>query len=43
MPDRGYLSHVLVELDDGSRYHVEFIDPGRLGQEVNDYVQLNST
>lgn len=41
MPDRGYLSHVLVELDDGSRYQVEFIEPVRLGQELAGYVQHN--
>ena len=41
MPDRGYLSHVLVELHDDSRYQVEFIDPVRLSQEVNDYRELD--
>jgi hypothetical protein len=41
MPQRGYLSHVLVELEDGSRYPVEFIEPVRLTQELEDYVRLN--
>jgi hypothetical protein len=41
MPLRGCLSHVLVELQDGRRYPVEFIDSVRLAQEVNDYVQFN--
>lgn len=40
MPLKGWLD-VLVQLDDGSRYQVEFIDPVRLGQELNDYVQRN--
>jgi hypothetical protein len=41
MPLRGYLSHVLVELEDGSRYAVEFIEPVRLAQEMEDYARLN--
>lgn len=41
MPLRGYLSNALVELQDGSCYPVEFIDPVRLAQEVQDYVRLN--
>ncbi|HZE68209.1 MAG TPA: hypothetical protein VE135_01635 [Pyrinomonadaceae bacterium] len=38
---RGYLSHALIELEDGSRYPVDFIDPVRLAQEVKDHVRLN--
>ena len=38
---RGCLSHVLIELEDGSRYSVDFIDPVRLAQELKDYVRLN--
>src|SRR5205823_1300742 len=34
MPDRGYLSHTVVELDDGSRYPVFFFEPTRLRQEL---------
>ncbi len=34
MSDRGYLSHVVVELDDGSRYPVFFFEPTRLRQEL---------
>jgi hypothetical protein len=41
MPLRGCLSHVLVELENGSRYSVDFIDPVRLAQEMNDNVRLN--
>ncbi len=36
MPSRGYLSHSVVQLADGSRYPVFFIDPVRLGQELED-------
>jgi hypothetical protein len=32
--ERGYLSHVRVELDDGRRFAVFFIEPVRLRQEV---------
>jgi hypothetical protein len=38
-PSRGYLSHVVVRLDDGSRYQMFFIDPVRLGQELADDTQ----
>jgi|ERR1700686_2492789 len=41
MPLRGCLSHVLVELQDGSRYPVDFIDPVRLAQELKDNIKLN--
>ena len=37
----GYLSHAIVELEDGSRYPVEFIEPVRLSQEMEDYDRLN--
>ena len=33
-PFRGYLSHSIVQLVDGTRYPVFFIDPIRLGQEL---------
>jgi hypothetical protein len=36
MTDRGYLSHVEVELDDGSRYPVFFYDPIRLRQDLEE-------
>jgi hypothetical protein len=32
--DRGYLSHVLVELDGGNLYPVFFYDPTRLQQDL---------
>src|SRR5260221_1330223 len=41
MPLRGCLSHVMVELEDGTRYPVDFIDPTRLAQEVGDNIRLN--
>src|SRR6185369_5339852 len=41
LPLRGCLNNVQVELEDGSRYAVEFIDPVRLAQEVDDYVRLD--
>lgn len=31
---RGYLSHVIVRLEDGTRYQLAFWDPARLGQDV---------
>src|SRR5437764_28552 len=31
---RGYLSHVVVQLDDGSRYQLLFYDPVRLEQDL---------
>ena len=33
-PSRGYLSHSIVQLPDGTRYPVFFIDPVRLRQEM---------
>ena len=33
-PMRGYLTHVWVELSDGSLHEVSFFDPVRLGQEL---------
>lgn len=36
---RGFLSHVAVELDDGSRYPVIFYDPVRLQQEIDDSIK----
>ena len=38
---RGCLTKVLVELENGKRYPVEFIDPVRLVQEVEDYFEQN--
>jgi hypothetical protein len=35
-PSRGYLSDVIVQLDDGSRYQLFFIDPVRLEQTLTD-------
>jgi hypothetical protein len=32
--DRGYRSHVWVELDDGTRHQVTFYDPVRLSQQL---------
>ena len=41
MTSRGCLINVLVEVEDGNRYRVEFIDPVRLAQEMEDNVKLN--
>src|SRR5437867_10142887 len=38
-PSRGYLSHVTVQLEDGSRYGVYFIDLTRLGQTLEDDIR----
>jgi hypothetical protein len=32
---RGYLDGVIVQMEDGSRYQIFFIDPLRLGQEID--------
>lgn len=40
MSARGYLSHVLVELEDGCRYEVYFYDPTRLRQDLESYINL---
>lgn len=34
MAMKGHLSNVVVRLEDGSRYELHFIDPVRLGQEL---------
>jgi hypothetical protein len=34
--ERGYRSHVWVELDDGTRHQVTFFDPIRLSQELEE-------
>jgi len=34
MTDKGYLSGMTVELEDGSRYELYFYDPVRLGQDL---------
>src|SRR5262249_9638176 len=39
-PSRGYLSDVIVQLEDGSRYKMFFIDMTRLGQTLVDDVQF---
>jgi hypothetical protein len=39
MPSRGYLSDVVVQLEDGSRFPVFFIDPVRLRQDLEGLVQ----
>jgi hypothetical protein len=36
---RGCLSHAFVELENGDRYPVDFIDPVRLGQDLADYIR----
>ena len=33
-PARGYLSHVVVQVEDGSRYQLFFYDPVRLEQDL---------
>ena len=38
--DRGYLSYVSVELEDGSRYPVVFYDPVRLRQDLEEVTKL---
>jgi hypothetical protein len=35
MTDKGYLSEVIVQLEDGPRYQVNFIDPVRLRQDLD--------
>src|SRR5262249_15607909 len=42
-PSRGYLSDVVIQLEDGSRYQLFFIDPVRLQQELADQVNLGRT
>lgn len=39
-PFRGYLSHAEVELEDGTRYKLFFIDPIRLQQDLEEEVKL---
>ena len=43
MTDRGYLSEAVVELRDGSRYEVSFIDLARLEQALADNVEIGSS
>ncbi len=38
-PARGYLSNVLVSLEDGSRYQLCFYDPVRLEQDLQEEVK----
>jgi hypothetical protein len=39
MPLRGYLSHALVELENGEQYAVDFIEPVRLAQDLAEYIR----
>jgi hypothetical protein len=39
-PSRGYLSEVVVELEDHSRYKLFFIDPVRLQQDLAGEIEL---
>ena len=39
---RGYLSHVSVEVEDGSQYAVFFYDPVRLGQDLEEMTKHGS-
>ena len=39
MPLRGCLSNALVELENGERYAVDFIEPVRLTQELSSYIK----
>lgn len=41
MLSRGYLSHVLVEVE-GHTYPIYFVDPVRLQQDLVEYVRLGS-
>jgi hypothetical protein len=36
---RGCLSHAFVELENGERYAVNFIEPTRLAQDLTDYIE----
>lgn len=40
IPFKGYLSHVVVELENGNRYKVLFIDPIRLQQDLEEEEKL---
>ena len=40
--DRGYLSHVLVEMEDGELFAVMFYDPVRLAQDLEEYARLGT-
>jgi hypothetical protein len=40
--ERGYLSHVRVEFDDGRTFPVFFVDPVRLAQEVSENAKRES-
>src|SRR5688572_29899187 len=42
-PMRGYLSDVVVQLEDGSRYQLSFIDPVRLQQDLEAEAQTGAT
>jgi hypothetical protein len=39
MPLRGCLSHAYVELENGEQYAVDFIDPIRLAQDLDEYIK----
>ena len=38
-PFRGYLAGLIVQLEDGSRFSMFFVDPVRLRQELDDEVR----
>jgi tetratricopeptide (TPR) repeat protein len=42
MTDKGYLSDVVVRLEDGSRFLVNFIDPVRLSQDLQSEAEAGS-
>lgn len=39
---KGWLSQVIVQSEDGSRYSVSFIDPVRLQQDMEEYARLGT-
>jgi len=39
-PFRGYLRDVIVEMEDGSRHQLSFIDPARLEQNLADNARM---
>lgn len=42
MTDKGYISNVIIRFEDGSRYRVNFIDPVRLGQDLESEAESGS-
>ena len=39
---KGWLSDIVVQMEDGSKYPVAFIDPVRLQQDMEEYVRLGT-